>query len=221
MPKIDAQIIEKKTPIFTTIIDDYKSMNSHVKMHILEMKRQNPQGVESNVRAWRSHWFTHKITDVFNPLVELMTSACDFVSDQYYNDGHAKFEPFNFWVMDYQDGDETLEHNHFPSSFSVVYYVDVEDGCAPLIIEGETIQPKNGMLVVFPGHLDHEVPKNKGRRIAASGNFHLKPVDIYEKPPEDVKDKFKDDGFRKKVAAANNEDFYNRQIKKSPIGFKS
>ena len=219
MPKIDARFIKKKTPIFITIIDDYESINSHVKKHILYLKEKNPQGIESNVRAWRSHWFTHKLTKVFDPLVEIMTSACDFVSDQYYNDAEAKVEPFNFWVMDYLDGDETLHHNHFPSLYSVVYYVDVEEGCAPLIVEGEVIQPQNGMLVVFPGDLDHEVPPTKGRRICASGNFHLKPIDIYENGPEEAQDKFKEEGFQRKVIASKSkDDFYNKQ---KPIGFKS
>ena len=99
MPKIDARFVEKKTPIFTTIIDDYQSINYHVKKHILEMRKQNPQGIESNVRAWRSHWFTHKITKVFDPLVKLMVSAVDYVADAYYNEPDAKFETFNFWVM--------------------------------------------------------------------------------------------------------------------------
>ena len=217
MPKIDARFIKKETPIFTTIIDDYETINKHVKMHILTLKKQNPQGVESNVRAWRSHWFTHKITKAFNPLVEIMTSACDYVSEHYYNDKEAKVEPFNFWVMDYLDGDQAVHHNHFPSLYSVVYFVDVEKGCAPLIVEGEVIQPENGMLVVFPGHLDHEVPPTKGRRIAAAGNFNLKHIDIYKNGPEEAKDKFKEEGFQRKVALKDQEDFYNKQ---KPKGFK-
>tara|TARA_B100001250_G_scaffold8234_1_gene6922 strand:- start:416 stop:1075 length:660 start_codon:yes stop_codon:yes gene_type:complete len=219
MPKIDARFIEKKTPIFTTIIDDYESINKHVKKHILAMKKEFPEGIESNVRAWVSHWFTHKVTKVFDPLVDVMTSACNYVSSQYYHGEQAEFEPFNFWVMDYEDGDETLHHNHYPASFSVVYYVDVEEGCAPLIVEGESIQPKNGMLVVFPGHLDHEVPPTKGRRMAASGNFHLKPIDIFAEPPEGAENKFKEEGFQRKVAARKKEDFYTKQNK--PLGFKS
>ena len=222
MPKIDARIIKKETPIFITTIDDYKSINSHVKKHILAMKKEFPEGIESNVRAWRSHWFTHKLTKAFNPLVDIMTSCCNYVANQYYNDNQAEFEPFNFWVMDYEDGDETLHHNHFPSHFSCVYYVEVDEGCAPLIIEEETIQPENGMLVVFPGHLDHEVPTTKGRRMCASGNFHLVPVDIFANPPDTEKDtvmhssvyqedKFRQEGFQKKIAAKKQNDYYNRQ----------
>lgn len=228
MPKIDARFIKKETPIFTTIIDDYESINKHVKFHILAMKKEFPQGVESNVRAWRSHWFTHKITKAFDPLVDIMTSACDYVSEHYYNDKEAKVEPFNFWVMDYLDGDQAVHHNHWPSLYSVVYFVDVEKGCAPLIVEDEVIQPENGMLVVFPGNLDHEVPPTKGRRIGAAGNFHLIPVDIYANPPEPegaegngpkkvyhpsiyTEDKFRSEGFQRKVAAAE---------KQKPTGFK-
>ena len=210
MPKIDARFVYKKTPIFTTLIDGHDEMNQHVKYHILEMKKQHPEGVESNVRAWRSHWFTHKVTNVFEPVVNLMESACDYVADNYYNEPDAKFETFNFWVMDYADGDKTLEHNHFPSDFSTVYYVDVDKGCAPLIIEGETIQPENGLLVVFPATLDHKVPPNKGRRMAATGNFIKKAVDIYQPPPsgQGPGDKFKGKGFK---SLTDKGDYYNRR----------
>ena len=215
MPKIDARFVEKKTPIFTTIVDDYQSINYHVKKHILEMRKQNPQGIESNVRAWRSHWFTHKITKVFDPLVKIMVSAVDYVADAYYNEPDAKFETFNFWVMDYDDGDETMEHNHFPSEFSCVYYVDCEEGCSPLIIEGETIQPENGLLVIFPAHLDHKVPANKGRRMAASGNFIKKAIDIYQPPPSGQlpEERFKSKGFKKlrDDTYGEKKDFYTRQ----------
>ena len=76
------------------------------------------------------------------------------------------------------------------------------------------------MLVVFPGHLDHEVPTTKGRRICASGNFHLKPIDIYAEQPDD---KFKDEGFQRKVSAKKQDDFYQRQNRPidKPLGFKS
>ena len=112
--------------------------------------------------------------------------------------------------MDYADGDKTLEHNHFPSDFSTVYYVDVDKGCAPLLIEGETIQPENGLLVVFPATLDHKVPPNKGRRMAASGNFIKKAVDIYQPPPsgQGPGDKFKGKGFK---SLTDKGDYYNRR----------
>ena len=170
MPKIDSRFVHKKTPIFTSVIDNYEEVNTHVKKHILGLKEHYPEGVESNVKAWRSDWFTHRTTKVFDPLVNIMVSACEYVSDVYYNN-FTEYQAYNFWVMVYDEGNYTEEHHHFPSEFSCVYYVDVDKGCAPLIIEGETIQPENGLLVLFPSILDHSVPETKGRRIAASGNF--------------------------------------------------
>ena len=186
MPKIDARIVKKETPIFTTIIDDHEDINSHVKKHVLELMIQHPEGIDSNVRAWRSHWFTQKVTKVFDPLVSIMVSGVEYVAGAYYGEPDTKFECYNFWTMVYEDGDKTIKHNHFPSEFSVIYYIDVEEGCAPLLIEGETIQPVNGMMVIFAGHLDHEVPPTKGKRICASGNFIKSQQDLYKKRDENL-----------------------------------
>ena len=98
---IDTRYVEKKTPIFTTLIDGHDEMNQYVKYHILEMKKQHPEGVdESNVKAWRSDWFTHNITKVFDPLVDMMGSACDYIAENYYDyeysEPDVKFKPFNF-----------------------------------------------------------------------------------------------------------------------------
>ena len=63
------------------------------------------------------------------------------------------------------------------------YYVDVDPNCAPVIFESVqndgvndknkplVIHPKNGMLVIWPGILEHEVPSTTGKRMAVSMNI--------------------------------------------------
>ena len=38
-----------------------------------------------------------------------------------------------------------------------------------------TIEPKNGMLLLFPSIVNHEVPPSKGKRIVASFNLLFTP----------------------------------------------
>ena len=88
----------------------------------------------------------------------------------------------------YEEGEHTIRHSHFPSDFSAVYYVDVEPGCAPVLFEVPqkdginhkcetlTLQPKNGMLAIWPSILHHEVPPTKGRRMCISMNIDKKHV---------------------------------------------
>ena len=61
--------------------------------------------------------------------------------------------------------------------------MDVEPGCAPVLFEVPqkdgindksetlTLQPKNGMLAIWPSILHHEVPPTKGRRMCISMNI--------------------------------------------------
>ena len=62
-----------------------------------------------------------------------------------------------------------------PSPFSFTYYVKVPEGSAPLIFDdlGEIWHPKEGDLVLFPGHLTHSVPEHTidENRISIAGNL--------------------------------------------------
>lgn len=44
-------------------------------------------------------------------------------------------------------------------------------GCSPIIFEGDLkVYPENGMLVLFPAMLHHEVPPTDARRTVISMN---------------------------------------------------
>ena len=138
---------------------------------ILEEQRKDPKGNESNVKAWHSSWDTHLQSANYEPIIDLAMSSIDFISNNFFK-AFNKFKLFNFWVMIYEEGEYTVPHTHFPSTFACVYYVDVEEGCSPLVFEDKLeVKPENGLLVIFPAILKHEVPPTKGRRIAISMNI--------------------------------------------------
>jgi mannose-6-phosphate isomerase-like protein (cupin superfamily) len=76
------------------------------------------------------------------------------------------------WAIQYEKGEYASKHSHHPSDFACVYYVDVEPGCSPIIFEEELeVSPQNGMLLIFPANLRHEVPPTDSRRIVISMNI--------------------------------------------------
>ena len=78
--------------------------------------------------------------------------------------------------MEYEKGNYAVRHNHWPANLSGVYYIDVEENAAPIIFENNfPIEPKNGMLLLFPSIVNHEVPPSKGKRIVASINLLFTP----------------------------------------------
>ena len=184
----EKQHVYKAMPIFTTILADHVEFNKYLKEVILEHRRNNPNSIDSNVKAWHSSWMTHEENPKFQPIVDMVCSACKFISQGYFQAQALDFVPFNFWAMMYEEGEHTIRHSHFPSDFSAVYYVDVEPGCAPVLFEVPqndgvnnkcetlTLQPENGMLAIWPSLLHHEVPPTKGRRMCISMNIDKKHV---------------------------------------------
>ena len=78
--------------------------------------------------------------------------------------------------MEYEKGNHAVKHNHWPATLSGVYYIDVEENSSPIIFENNfVIKPKNGMLLLFPSIVNHEVPPSKGKRIVASINLLFTP----------------------------------------------
>jgi len=181
---LETHHVSKPLPVFSTIFADHVEFNKYMKQVILEHRQKNPETTASNVKAWHSSWMTHKENPKFQPLVDRVLSACTFVSAGYFQTQELEFSIFNFWAAMYdKKGEHTIRHSHFPSDFAACYYVDVEPGCSPIIFEKKiidgvhdnneplTIQPQNGMLVLWPAILHHEVPPTETKRMVVAMNI--------------------------------------------------
>ena len=179
----NVQHVYKAIPVFSTILTNHVEFNKYLKEVILEHRQKFPESTKSNVKAWHSSWLTHEENPKFQPLIDVAYSACDFITKGYFQSQDLGYKVMNLWAMMYEEGEHTIKHSHFPSDFSAAYYVDVEPGCAPVLFEVPkndgvndrcetlTIQPENGMFVIWPAILHHEVPPTKGRRMAISMNI--------------------------------------------------
>ena len=143
------------------------------------------------MKAWQSSWMTHLENPKFQPLVDRIVDACEFITEAYYK-FEIDYSIVNMWAMMYEETEETVRHYHFPYDFSCCYYVDVEPDCAPIIFESVVndgvnnynhplkIQPENGMLAIWSGLLQHEVPPTEGKRMCVSANVLRTSLTILE-----------------------------------------
>jgi uncharacterized protein (TIGR02466 family) len=105
------------------------------------------------------------------------------------------------WAMVMHNGDYTIAHDHGDAHWSTTYYVDAGDadldrtpdsGALALLdprrggrriagIDGSTftIRPRTGMLVVFPGWVQHYVHPYRGTRprVAIACNLTMSPIE--------------------------------------------
>ena len=163
--------IQAETEIAMYTLDNHQELNNKLKKIISDFRKEYPESDNSNVKAWHSHFDTHVKEPKFNILIDrVMDASKDFINIK------CNLYLLNFWVMEYEKGNHAVKHNHWPATLSGVYYIDVEENSSPIIFENNfVIKPKNGMLLLFPSIVNHEVPPTKGKRIVASFNLQFIP----------------------------------------------
>ena len=137
------------------------------------------QSQDTNVKAIMSSYTIWQETDVFNPLISKIEEAINKGYPQI--DARYNLKTENAWFCIYQNGHYTPSHHHHPSTLSWIYYLKTHEDSSPLIFDKSNfeITPQEGLLVMFPSHLFHSVPKHEGKdRICLAGNCVLHPNPI-------------------------------------------
>ena len=86
-----------------------------------------------------------------------------------------------FWFNEMQPGQRTSLHSHeeLDERLSAVYYVTCPDDSGRLILHDDDAQifidPRPGLLVLFPPNLPHEVEENRGSGTRLSVAFNFGP----------------------------------------------
>ena len=163
----------------TTIYEiDLNLDNQKLIETIQNHRKLYPQGEESNVHAWMSSYKTHRINNNFDPFIEKILQAVDNVRksdpDNFCNLSKITYNVNDFWALIYDDGGYTVNHSHFPFTWALCYYAYADEDSSPIQFKSLRIQPKSGMLLLWPGSLYHSVPHTKGKRIAVSANLTVR-----------------------------------------------
>ncbi len=164
-------------PVFTCNLAPHGEALRHARHAIDELRASDPKSIESNVKSqYVSPWDSHNRNARLTPLCELVLAVARTASQSYLNPNseHSGIDYFvkDCWGIIYEEADYTIKHNHFPSDLSCAIYLEADDACAPIIFEGSVqVQPVPNLLVMFPGILNHEVPKTPGRRVVVAMNM--------------------------------------------------
>ena len=161
-------IIREKHEVIIEKYPYFESMNKRL-LEDLE-KLDYPHSYTTNVKAKHTDW------QVSSPNIDKILSwVTNILRGKYSWIGQRKLI-INFpdtWFVNYDEGEYTVSHDHVPSIWSWVYYVNTPKGSSPLIFtrSGKKVKAEAGKLVLFPSSVYHYVPPNKCKdRIALSAN---------------------------------------------------
>jgi hypothetical protein len=157
--------------------DQDMTLNENLERQIRELG--DAQQKKTNVKAFMTDWFMQDSSKGFQ---WVCNRAMELAAEN--NPHQLDMIPYDCWGAIYREGDYTIMHNHWPHLWSFVYYVNCPDGSAPLLFDRcihpgkgiERVAPRTGLMVMFPGWINHSVPKHIGEdRIVVAGNLTMNP----------------------------------------------
>ena len=149
-----------------------QTVNAHID---LELSTRENVGVvfTSNVKSYMTDWRMHEKFESFAMIGNIACKQAAEISK-------AMFKPNLFcgesWGIVYNKGKNTKRHSHWPYTYAFGYYLTDTKDSSPLIFPtaNKKIWPKRGDLIIFPGHVQHEVPmiETETERLMVAGNIY-------------------------------------------------
>jgi len=171
LSKIDNLTSSINSEIYVGYIKDEEEMNRNI-IEVID-REIGENDYKTNVKAQMTKWKMWEYPG-FNRLSEFLVKIAKELAD-IKNCSELKFEITDMWGCKYKDGEHTISHDHWPSLWSVVYYLYPPKDSSNLVLTdfNYEIKPEHGKIVIFPGHYNHQVNKKsfKGIRYVVSANI--------------------------------------------------
>jgi uncharacterized protein (TIGR02466 family) len=187
------------TPIFSHLHTGAETLNTQLRDLILEIERTDRGVVRSNQGGWQSTPdFLRSDSPPIATLERYIVLAIKIATLRVTAQPNLKFRiELHGWAAVNRNGHYNTTHVHPMATWSGVYYVDpgdqnpdAPDGLLefvhpiaasvmtflPSVLpSARLVQPKAGMLILFPSYLQHNVRMYRGRRprICVPFNAHL------------------------------------------------
>jgi hypothetical protein len=186
MEKIDDEYV------FVKMIDD-EDMNTRIVNRVCDIGDE--AGRTSNIKAdctsGQLHWEYPEFTKLAEIIEEFCIESSLEMNMDNKNHRHRVSMPLwnnlyiqsqkviSMWGIRSISEEVTTPHDHWPCTWAFGYYIDPPEGCSNLVFPtlGKEIQIENGKLVIFRGHLIHEVISKEfdGDRFCIAGTVVFNP----------------------------------------------
>ena len=168
-------------PVLIADLSSFQSQLDLARQAIEELRISHPESPNSNVKAaymspWTSHLINPKLLPLANTVIDIGHQFSKMLSADL-NALNMQLVVTDCWGIIYEKSSHTLIHNHFPVEFASSIYLEADPDSAPISFAGKlNIKPKPGMLVMFPGILNHEVAATEGRRVVVAMNLNKRAL---------------------------------------------
>ena len=167
------RVIKRESYISTCFVKN-KNLLERIKNKIIEKTKDSSLDYKTNVKAYMTDW-DMRGKPGFDKLEKIIIDMSIYLSKIYYNKT-IKPRVENLWGMIYKKGDYAMVHDHWPSLWSGVYYIEVPDNSGDLYFPQlkQTITPQNNQMIVFEGKTRHGVRESLSDKERIAVSFNVK-----------------------------------------------
>ena len=185
---------------YETMIKDPKMDKQIKKIIDGQGDRQNNK---SNVQAQMTEWVMQDEPG-FKKLADIVKTMAIECSLKQYNRRIIP-EISDMWGVKYKTNDYTFTHDHWPALWSFAYYLNAPKNAPGLFFpqmgeQGGERKLEPGLLIMFPGHIQHAV-----RKVIYRGYRYVVSANVYDKAYHGAPKKLKQDDLKKVIKLDNYE----------------
>ena len=186
------------TPVWTYLIPNHVEINTSMHKYIKSLQKKNPDGKhKSNIKGWHSENFDLNDDKIQYFIKSISNNINSTLNDMAWDLNKNKIKISSMWsIINYKDSSNS-RHIHSNNFISAAYYVKAPKDCGKIIFYDPrsaatirtpvissnnelnssifSVEPKEGLLVLFPSYLHHSVERNNSdsERIVISFNINL------------------------------------------------
>jgi len=187
------------TPVWTSIIANHKQINEKMFSYIKSIQSSDPVGkLKSNLKGWHSENFNLEDKEPKFFLDSISTSLNESLNDMGWDLKKSEVKVTAMWSIINHKNTSNARHIHPNNYISAAYYLKAPENSGninfhdprsanairfPTALNANklnsnifSVQPKEGLLVLFPSYIHHSVNINNSEdeRIVISFNIDLK-----------------------------------------------
>ena len=184
------------TPVWTSMIQDHKLANQKLYDYIKSLQNEDPKGIyRSNINGWHSKNFDLQNESVIFFLNSISSNLNKAITDLGWDLNKNKMKITSMWSIINNKSSSNSRHMHSNNFISAAYYLKAPKNCGDIVFHDPreaklirkpitseinnlnteiiNIEPKEGLLVLFPSYLHHSVNSNNSddERIVISFNI--------------------------------------------------
>ncbi len=186
------------TPVWTLELENFKPTNEEMYNYIKNEQSKDSSGInKSNIKGWHSKDFNLEDNEPKNFIKFISSYIEKVMTDMNWDMENQVVKINNMWAIINTGGSANAQHQHGNSTISGAYYVRAPKNSGDIVFYDprpapvyfhpnakspnylnapvNSVNPKEGVLVLFPSYLDHSVNENLSNeeRIVISFNIRI------------------------------------------------